>query len=140
MITAAQAMARYGKPELEKGMVLWDVPMELNIGVIPRRIYCNKDIVTPLRDAFYHLIHRGLLHELRTWDGCFNIRNKRGASTMSLHSWGLAVDLNAAWNRLGFPSTMSSGFVECFTDAGFDWGGRWNRPDGMHFQLARFPS
>lgn len=140
MITAAQAMARYGTPELEKGMVLWDVPMELNIGVIPRRIYCNRDLVTPLRDALYHLIHRGLLHELKTWDGCFNIRNKRGASTPSLHSWGLAIDLNAAWNRRGQPPTLPPGFVECFKDAGFDWGGDWKTPDGMHFQLARFPS
>ena len=140
MITAAHAMARYGTPELEKGMVLWDVPMELNIGVIPRRIYCNRDLVTPLRDALYHLIHRGFLPELRTRDGCFNIRNKRGASTPSLHSWGLAIDVNAGWNRFGKTPDMSQGFVECFEDADFDWGGRWTKPDGMHFQLARFPS
>lgn len=141
MITAAQAQQRYGSPELEIAMVMWDVPVALNVGVIPRRIYCNKDLVTPLRDALYHLIHRGLLHELRTWDGCFNIRKKRGASTPSLHSWGLAIDVNAGWNRFGEPPTLSRGFVECFEDAGFDWGGRWGtKPDGMHFQLRKFPS
>lgn len=66
---------------------------------------------------------------------CFNIRKKRGASTLSLHSFGVAVDLNAAWNGFGAKPTLSAGFVKCFTDAGFEWGGTWNTPDGMHFQL-----
>lgn len=140
MITAAQALKRYGTPDRESGMVVWDVPMALNIGVIPRRIYCNKDLATPLRDAFYNLIQRGFLQELKTWDGCFNIRTKRGASTPSLHSWGLAIDVNAAWNRMGQQPSLSAGFVECFKDAGFDWGGDWTRPDGMHFQLKAFPA
>jgi len=30
---------------------------------------------------------------------------------------------------------MSKELVSCFTDAGFDWGGTWERKDGMHFQL-----
>jgi hypothetical protein len=58
---------------------------------------------------------------------------------MSLHSWGLAIDINAATNRFGGKPTMSAELVKCFTDAGFDWGGVWSNPDGMHFQLARFP-
>ena len=31
--------------------------------------------------------------------------------------------------------TLSAGFVKCFKDAGFDWGGDWSIRDGMHFQL-----
>jgi len=34
---------------------------------------------------------------------------------------------------------MSHELVQCFKDAGFDWGGDWTRPDGMHFQLAKLP-
>jgi hypothetical protein len=30
---------------------------------------------------------------------------------------------------------LSAGFVKCFTDNGFEWGGYWQRKDGMHFQL-----
>jgi hypothetical protein len=56
---------------------------------------------------------------------------------MSLHSWGIAVDVNAFSNGLGKEPTLSAGFVKCFTDAGFDWGGVWKRKDGMHFQLAK---
>ncbi len=135
MLTSAMCLAKYGKPELEKAMVLWDVPSYLEIGVIPKRIYCNKDMIAPLTQAFKKLIETGRVKELKTWDGCFNIRNKRGASSASLHSWGVAIDVNAAWNGFGKKPTLSAGFVKCFTDSGFDWGGLWTKPDSMHFQL-----
>lgn len=138
MLTSTDCLRKYGLPELEKHMVLWDIPLELEIGVIPKRLYCNKDLVKPLSIAIASLIRTGFIKELKTWDGCFNIRRKRGAVSASLHSWGVAIDLNAAWNQMGKEPKLSSGFVKCFEDAGFDWGGRWDYPDGMHFQLKSF--
>jgi len=137
MLTSQQCQSKYGSPELEIGMTIWDVPPELEIGAIPKRVYCNREMVEPLTKAFKNLIETGHVKELKTWDGCFNIRRKRGASTPSLHSWGLAIDVNAAWNGFGKTPTLSSGFVKCFTDAGFDWGGVWSKKDGMHFQLSK---
>lgn len=116
-------------------MTVWDVPDELEVGYIPKKIYCNADMVKPLEKAIRNLIESGHIKELRTWDGCFNIRKKRGGLTPSLHSWGLAIDVNAAWNGFGKTPTLSAGFVKCFTDSGFDWGGEWKTKDGMHFQL-----
>lgn len=136
MVSSKQALAKYGEPELERFMVIWNVPSELEIGVIPKRIYCNRDMVAPLTQAFKNLINRGKVSELKTWDGCFNIRKKRGLNSLSLHSWGIAIDVNAAWNALNAQPTLSPEFVKCFTDAGFEWGGTWTRKDGMHFELA----
>ena len=136
MVTSAQALTKYGDPAKEKSMVLWDVPTALEIGIIPKRLYCNKDIVEPLSKAFAALINTGKVNELKTFDGCFNIRKKRGLISMSLHSWGIAIDVNAAWNGLGVTPVLSKEFVKCFTDNGFDWGGTWQRMDGMHFQLS----
>lgn len=120
-------------------MILWDIPQSINdaIPALPNRIYCNKLMVQPLEMAFRVLIRNGLHTEIKTWDGCFNVRQKRGLSSLSLHSWGMAVDINAAWNGLGKVPTFSENFVRCFEAAGFDWGGRWKMPrtDGMHFQL-----
>ena len=138
MITSKQAYAKFGDPIENEGkhMVVWDVPSRLEIGTIPKRIYCNKAMIVPLTKAFENLIDRGIVNELKTWDGCFNIRKKRGATSQSLHSWGLAIDVNAAWNGFGKKPTLSKSFVCCFTDTGFfDWGGAWSYPDGMHFQL-----
>jgi len=137
MVTSQQALKKYGDPTLEKSMIVWDVPTNLEIGVIPKKLYCNKDIVAPLTQAFTNLISTGKVSELKTFDGCFNIRKKRGLSSMSLHSWGIAIDVNAAWNQLNMVPTLTPGFVKCFTDAGFEWGGTWTRKDGMHFQLAK---
>jgi hypothetical protein len=139
MITSAQCLKKWGDPTIVtnelKYMTVWDVPAHLEIGVIPKRLYCNKIIVTPLSQAFTNLIDREFVKELKTFDGCFNVRRKRGLKSLSLHSWGIAVDVNAAWNGLGKEPTLSEGFIKCFTDAGFDWGGTWTRKDGMHFQL-----
>lgn len=135
MLTSAQCMKKYGDPDTEKSLMMWDIPAELEIGVIPKRLYCNRDMVKPLEQAFRNLITRGFVAELKTWDGCFNNRKKRMGTSKSLHAWGVAVDVNAGWNGMGKTPTLSAGFVKCFTDAGFDWGGTWSKPDGMHFQL-----
>lgn len=150
MVTSQQALKKYGNPELlatqSKNMVMWDVPSDLEIGIIPKRLYCNKDIVIPLSNAFENLISTGLVKELKTWDGCFNIRKKRGLTSMSLHSWGLAIDINASSNPLGLNreqivakglTPFSDKFLQCFRSAGFDCGADWqSRKDFMHMQIA----
>jgi hypothetical protein len=141
MVTSKQCFDKWGDPlttnDEGKYMVMWDVPTHLEIGVIPKRLYCNRAMIEPLTKAFTNLIKRGFVDELKTWDGCFNIRKKRGLASQSLHSWGVAFDVNASWNGLGKEPKLSAGFVKCITDAGFDWGGTWQRKDGMHFQLSK---
>lgn len=138
MVTSQQAQKKYGAPSPSNPhMVVWDVPTELEIGMIPKKIYCNKDMVEPLSNAFKKLISTKAVNELKTWDGCFNIRNKRGLNSMSLHSWGIAIDVNAFENGLNQTPKLSPLFVSCFTTSGFDWGGTWTRKDGMHFQLSK---
>jgi hypothetical protein len=155
MITSLDLFIKYGDPFKHPNMVLWDVPANLEIGVIPKRIYCNKDMIEPLSKGFDNLITTGHVSELITWDGCFNIRPMRGYEKkfqavwkreglksairyMSLHSYGYAFDVNAFENRLGMKPKLSEAFVQCFKSAGFDWGGdfKGNRIDGMHFQLS----
>jgi len=138
MVTSTQCLKKYGPPAADnKHLTLYTLPGDLNIGVIPRRIFCNKDLVEPLTQALRTLVKTGHINELKTWDGCFNIRTKRGLSSLSLHSWAIAIDVNAFENGLGKIPKLSPGFVKCFTNAGFDWGGTWTRPDGMHFQLSK---
>lgn len=138
MVTSNDCLKKYGPPsESNPNLILWNMPRELQVGVVPKRIYINKDLVEPLTQAIKNLIDRGFIHELKTWDGCFNIRKKRGLTSWSLHSWAIAVDVNAFENGLNMKPKLSMGFVKCFTDAGFTWGGTWQRLDGMHFQLAK---
>ena len=149
LVTSSRCMSKYGTPKytiksgycypyiLTNYITTWQVPEALQVGNIPSKITCNKDMVKPLTDAFTRLITRGFYTEMTTFNGCICIRNKKGGSTWSLHSWGIAIDFNAATNDFGDTPTLSPGFVKCFTDSGFHWGGLWATPDGMHFQLSQ---
>ena len=138
ILLSSDCYKKYGAPQSEKFMTMWDVPASLEIGVIPKRIYCNVDLVIPLSNAFKSLIETGHVNELKTWDGCFNIRKARASSTvMSLHSWGVAIDVNAFEKGMGQVPKLSDGFVQCFKQAGFTWGGDFSRPDGMHFERRK---
>lgn len=100
-------------------------------------IYCNKDLQTPILNAFGNLTAANLVNELKTFDGCFMKRDVRGMpGKMSTHSLALAIDLNAKENPLGGPIEFSPDFVKCFTNEGFSWGGTFSRVDGMHFSFA----
>ena len=76
--------------------------------------------------------------------GAFNFRLQRGGSTLSIHSWGAAIDIDPECNRLGRRYAPQQGMmpmavVELFAAEGWEWGGRWSRPDAMHFQAALVP-
>lgn len=139
MIQDDDCQLKYGTPsDNNPCMILWTVPDEIRFPPIPKRIYCNRDLVEPLTRALRLVVSRCLQAEIKTWDGCFNIRYMRGSKErMSLHSWGVAIDINAFENQLYATPKLSPELVKCFTDVGFDWGGHWKRLDGMHFQLSK---
>lgn len=69
-------------------------------------------------------------------------RNPR--KPISSHTWGVAVDLNVAWNGYGV-RPQSAGLIGSvreiqpfFAQFGFAWGGHFSGSscDGMHFELA----
>ncbi len=106
-------------------------------GLPVTKIYCNKDFQNPLENAFVMIKANGLLGELKTFDGCFGIRDVRGQpGTPSAHSYGIAIDINAATNPLGGPSTLSDELVKCFKLNRFTWGADFTRCDPMHMTLG----
>jgi hypothetical protein len=76
------------------------------------------------------------------YSGCWAVRSIRGGRTPSMHSFGLAIDINAPANGLAQPVTRTlfkpdSLVVHAFKNEGWIWGGDWRgRRDAMHFQAA----
>jgi D-alanyl-D-alanine carboxypeptidase-like protein len=116
---------------LDRNIVTRSVPI---LGAVT----CNRRIVEPLRRALRSLEQRGLSNVVDRADyaGCFAPRRIPGSGSLSLHAWGLAIDINAAANpRLG-DSRQDRRLVRAMEAAGFTWGGRWPTvPDPMHFEL-----
>jgi hypothetical protein len=101
-------------------------------------VTCNRRIFKPLHRALRSLERRGLSRvvDRSGYAGCFAPRRIPGSGSLSLHAWGLAIDINASANpRLG-KSRQDRRLVQAMEDAGFTWGGRWPTvPDPMHFEL-----
>lgn len=149
---------KYGNPMTQtaefqkKFMVSWPVPMwiDTHIPALPNKMFINKDIVPVLEETLNRLISFGFYKEIVTYDGCFNPRYIRGEEkkknpTMSIHSWGLAIDFNAANNPLGLSrqqakdrglSPFTEYFDEVWKEAGWTCGSSFKRCDGMHFEYT----
>lgn len=103
-------------------------------------VLCHRLMVGQLRGALQEIKDRGLAHLINTrqYGGCWSPRHVdfNPRRPLSMHSWGLAIDINVSTNRLGATPTMDPRIVQVFERWGFAWGGRWRRPDGMHFELG----
>jgi len=99
---------------------------------------CHKLVAPKFQAALKNVADRNLFNQIKTFGGCLNKRLIRGGNTWSMHSWGIAIDINVKWNQFGQKNfEMSEELAKCFEDVGFVWGGRWsNFPDAMHFQYA----
>jgi hypothetical protein len=103
---------------------------------MPRKIYCHRYFWSPFVNALIEICDAGNAPLIEEYGGIFCIRKMRGGLEYSIHSWGLAVDLNVSTNQLGVAPQMDMRIVQAFVNNGLEWGGNWHRPDGMHFQLA----
>lgn len=59
---------------------------------------------------------------------------------LSIHSWGVAVDINWKDNPVSHEliTDFPEGLPEIFEGAGWNWGGRWRQvKDSMHFQFTK---
>lgn len=70
---------------------------------------------------------------------CARYQNWVEDNPLSLHSWGIAIDLNP--NKYPFNSDKNphSRIIEIFEEGGFFWGGNFKTvKDPMHFQFSHF--
>jgi D-alanyl-D-alanine carboxypeptidase len=105
-------------------------------------VSCHRRFIPPLRRALGVLERRGLSRLVDSGDyaGCYAPRRIPSSGSLSLHAWGLAIDLNASANPPLKASRQDPRLVRAMEREGFTWGGRWpTAPDPMHFELHRVP-
>jgi hypothetical protein len=104
-------------------------------------VACHRLMLPQLSRALGEVERRGLAALIRPDDygGCYVPRfiDRDPSMPLSMHAFGLAIDFNVSTNVLGTTGDMDARIVEIFKRWGFAWGGEWDRPDPMHFELAR---
>jgi hypothetical protein len=151
MITTAQAIAKYGKPN-QTGSYLVSIklpfPMRLawDKNTIVKTMRCHKLVANQLTAIFTEILQVYGLAKIQElgidlFGGCFNFRQMRGGSDWSRHSWGIAVDLDPERNQLKETSKTArfarpeyKQMIDIFYKHGFVSLGREKNYDFMHFE------
>lgn len=111
-------------------------------------IRVHKKAAPQFAAAFEAIESLGLSNRIISFAGAFYPRFIRGSTkTLSNHSFGSAIDINAPENwlnqkpaRIGAKGCLLE-LVPIFNAFGFFWGGHYqSRLDGMHFEIARLMS
>lgn len=133
-ISLGDGMLQIDRGWVSRNIVTADVP------VFPGTVRCHRLMIPQLRGALQEIQAEGLAEHIRAneYGGCFTPRHvmfdaNRG---ISMHAWGLAIDFNVSRNGYGERPQMHPRIVEIFRKWGFNWGGAWSTPDGMHFELG----
>lgn len=127
-----------------KMRLAWDLNTEVS------KITCHAKVKDSLERIFKRtLAHYGLkrIKELRLdiFGGCLNVRKMRGGSAWSMHSWGIAVDLDPENNQLKWGKDKASfakpeydAFWEIVESEGWSSLGRKKNRDYMHFSATTY--
>ena len=154
-MTTNQIIKRYGQPN-ETGagyltVIQLPYPMRLawDLDVKVTRMSCHKLVADKFLAVFNDLLsHYGYDEIVRLgidlFGGCFNYRKMRGGSSWSLHSWGIAIDLDPARNKLKeskrtarFARPEYKPMIDIFYNNGFISLGVEKNYDFMHFEIAK---
>ena len=101
-------------------------------------VTCHRLMIPQLRGALQDVKNAGLASTIHSYDGCYVPRfiERNPSHAISLHTWGIAIDLDASTNGRGGTGTMDPRVVQIFKRWGFRWGGDWSYTDPMHFEIG----
>ena len=143
--SAAEAVGSFRYRPLPDGRVVPDqrwVAANIRTEEVPilGRVTCHRVMLPQLRAVLAEVVQRGLADKIHRdeYAGCYYPRyiGYDPAKGLSLHSWGIAVDLNVPGNLRGTRGEIDRQVVAIFKKWGFAWGGDWSYTDPMHFELA----
>lgn len=137
----------YGEAGDESNLVSFDFPFPMFYeGKRVLKSRCHKKV----KDSLVRVLgaignrwqgNRGILEESEDYGGIYNFRRMRGGGSISRHSWGIAIDLDADDNGNLVPwpqkADMPLEIMEEFAKEGWIAAGAFWGRDAMHFQATR---
>lgn len=107
-----------------------------------RRVRAHKLLAQYLADTLDACLTAGVPFDRLKYGGCYMWRAKRTSAQLSLHTWGIAVDIEPGENPLGEPwvddgKRLHPAIIATFKAQGWFWGGDFHgTKDPQHFQWA----
>jgi hypothetical protein len=100
-------------------------------------VTCHKAMLPQFRAALEEIVQRGLADKIDPGEyaGCYYPRFIANSTQLSLHSFGIAFDVNVPGNQRGTVGEIDRDVVAIFKKWGFAWGGDWSWTDPMHFEM-----
>lgn len=153
-MTTQQVIKKYGPANVtgQGYLVKIDLPYPMRLAwdtdTTVKTMMCHKLVADKFKAVFNDLlVHYGYnkIKELGIdlFGGCFNYRKMRGGSAWSMHSWGIAIDLDPARNQLKETSKTArfarpeyKPMIDIFYSHGFIGLGPEQNRDWMHFESA----
>lgn len=103
-------------------------------------VTCNILMFPQLRGALDEIVHDGLAGAIHPaeYGGCYVPKFIEGSPdhAISLHTWGIAIDLNVAENQRGRKGAMDPRAVAIFKRWGFRWAASGSGPTPCTSKLA----
>ncbi|HZX30483.1 MAG TPA: M15 family metallopeptidase [Rhodocyclaceae bacterium] len=146
----ATLRAFYGEPGTN--LVSLELPYPLRLSWDTASVVRTTQCHAKVRDSLRHVLEQVLAHygqdsirslRLDLFGGGFNMRQKRGGSSMSTHAWGIAFDFDPDRNKLewgrdraGFAKADYDAWWSCWEEQGWASLGRHKNYDWMHVQAA----
>ena len=121
----------------------WNTSQTIN------RFSCHEKVHDSLGRVLNRVVDHYGMDEIRRlrldlWGGCLNVRKKRGGTSWSMHSWGIAVDYDPVrnklkWgrNRASFAKPEYDMWWRLWEEEGWVSLGRARNFDWMHVQASK---
>ena len=158
MQTQSELTAFYGqaKPTGNPNLVSFAVPYPMVLAWDTTKVVTKITAHKKVKDSILRVLNKTLQHygpaeikrlRLDYFGGCFNYRTVRGGTSLSTHSWGIALDFDPINNQLRwgrdratFARPEYNKWWEFWEEEGWVSLGRERNYDWMHVQAAKLTS
>ena len=153
MLSPKEAEKKYGTPNKTGAgyLVTISLPYPMRLSwertTTINAIQCHKAVAEQLKAVFTDILKKYGYDKIKElgidlYGGCFNYRKMTGSDSLSLHSWGIAVDLDPDRNlyketskTARFARPEYKDMIDIFYKHGWESLGRERNYDWMHFQV-----
>jgi hypothetical protein len=123
--------------------IAWDLDSSVN------SMMCHKLVADNFTAVFNELLAVYGYDKIKElgidlFGGCFNYRKMRGGNALSMHSWGIAIDISPSANGLKTPFNKAlfskpeyAKMHEIFEKHGFINLGKTKGYDAMHWEISK---